>query len=193
MPRAVLCALLVAALSGSLLAQRGSMASGIAISASPARSGASHFRGSFSPPLFARGHVRHHRSSSFFYPYWFPYDEPYDYEGPYTEVVKKEPAPAAAPVAPQPVPEPKVIEIPAAANQAPAKPAPATVFILSNGERLETKRFLLRANDVSLTIERRQRTIPLDQVDLDATITANRDRGITLEVPADPNEISLRF
>jgi hypothetical protein len=189
MPRAALGALLVAALSGSLLAQRGSMASGAAVSSSSA----SNFRGSFSPHL-ARNHFHRNRTGSFLYPYFFPYDEPYGYDGPYTEVVEKEPAPAAAqPVALQPVPEPKVIEIPAVANQAPAKPAPPTIFILSNGERLETKRFLLRANDLSVMIDRRQRTIPLDQLDLDATVAANRDRGITLEIPLDPNEISLRF
>jgi hypothetical protein len=104
------------------------------------------------------------------------------------------PAPAVAqPPAPQPPAEPKIIEVPGVSNQTPAKPLPPTVFILSNGERLETKRFLLRANELSVTIDRHQRTIPLDQVNLEATMAANRDRGINMEIPADPNEISLRF
>jgi hypothetical protein len=196
MLRAAACALLVAVIvSGSLMAQRGSMVSRSGIPASSAHFGStSHFRGSFSQRPFSRDHFHHNRTASFFYPYFFPYDEPYGYAEPYIEVVEREPAPAVVPpVAPQPPAEPKVIEIPGAASQTPAKPLPPTIFILSNGERLETSRFLLRANDLSVTIDRHQRTIPLDQLNLDATIAANRDRGINLEIPADSNEISLRF
>ncbi len=175
------------------MAQRGGVVSRGGMTAAPGRSPSAPFRGSISQRPFARDHF-HRNRASFLYPYLFPYDEPYGYEGPYTEVVEKEPAPAAAqPLPPQPPPEPKVIELPAAADQAPAKPLPPTIFILHNGERLESKRFLLRANDVSITLNRHQRTIPLDQLDLVATIAANHDRGIELEIPADPNEISLRF
>jgi hypothetical protein len=195
MLRAATCTLLIAwVLTGSLSAQRGSMASRGSIPASSAHSGVHSFRGSFSDRSFSRDHFHHNRTGSFFYPYWFPYDEPSRYEGPYTEVVERVPAPAVAqPPAPQPPAEPKIIEVPGVSNQTPAKPLPPTVFILSNGERLETKRFLLRANELSVTIDRHQRTIPLDQVNLEATMAANRDRGINMEIPADPNEISLRF
>ncbi len=195
MLRAGARALLVAViLSGWLRAQRVGMAVSSSFPVSSAHSGWGHFRGSFSPPLFSRHPFHHHRAGAFYYPYLFPYDEPFAYESPYTEVIEREPAPVVAQVvAPQPPIEPKVIEVPGAANQAPAKPLPPTLFILKNGERLEAKRFLLRSNDLSVTIDRRQRTIPLDQVDLDATIAANRERGINLEIPADPNEISLRF
>ncbi len=194
MPRTAACALLVSMLlSGSLMAQHGGVVSRGGMTAVPGHSPSAPFRGSISQRPFARDHS-HRNHAGFLYPYLFPYDEPYGYEGPYTEVVEKQPAPVAAPpLPPQPVPEPKVIEVPAAADQASAKPLPPTVFILNNGERLESKRFLLRANDLSITLNRRQRTIPLDQLDLEATIAANRDRGIELEIPADPNEISLRF
>jgi len=74
-----------------------------------------------------------------------------------------------------------------------AKPVPSAIFILTSGERVETSRFLLRANDLSVTVNRQQRTIPLDKVDLDATIAANHERGIDLEVPTDVNQITLRF
>jgi hypothetical protein len=46
---------------------------------------------------------------------------------------------------------------------------------------------------VSLTVHRNQRTIPLQMLDLDASIAANRDRGIDLRIPSDRSEISLRF
>ena len=70
---------------------------------------------------------------------------------------------------------------------------PPTIFILANGERLETRRFLLTASNLSFSIGRQQRTIPLDRLDLDATIAANHERGIDLRIPADRNEISLSF
>ena len=200
MPRAAACALLlVGFLSGGLRAQRGGMAVHSSFPASSAHAGSTHVRGSFSPHPFSRDHFRRHHSGSRDYPYLFPYDgffydEPYESEQGYTEVVEPEPAPAVTQtVAPQPPPEPKVIEVPGAGNQPPAKPLPPTIFILNNGERLETRRFLLRSNDLTVTIDRRPRTIPLDQLDLAATITANRERGIHLEIPADPNEICLRF
>ena len=70
---------------------------------------------------------------------------------------------------------------------------PPTIFILANGERLETRRFLLTATNLSFSVDRQPRTIPLDRLDLDATIAANQDRGIDLRIPADRNEISLSF
>jgi len=89
--------------------------------------------------------------------------------------------------------EPKLIEVPGAASAANVKPLPPAVFILTSGEHVETSRFLLRATDLSVTVDRRQRTIPFNQLDVNATLAANHDRGIELEIPADPNEISLRF
>jgi hypothetical protein len=124
-----------------------------------------------------------------------PYDEPFDYEQPETEAVTNAPVPPV--VIPQtpapPVPKAQVIEIPVVANSTAVKMLPPTIFILANGERLETRRFLLTANNLSFSIDRRQRTIPLDGLDLDATIAANQERGIDLRIPADRNEISLSF
>ena len=92
-----------------------------------------------------------------------------------------------------PVPKAQVIEIPGVANSAPAKMLPPTLFILANGERLETRRYVLTASHLSVNIERRQRTLPLDMLDINATITANRERGIDLQIPTDRTEISLSF
>lgn len=87
----------------------------------------------------------------------------------------------------------QIIELPSTSKNAATKPLPATVFVLTNGEKLETERYMLTASSVFLTIHRDQRTIPLQMVDLDATLAANRDRGIVLRIPNDGNEISLRF
>jgi hypothetical protein len=140
-------------------------------------------------------------AGSIFVPY-FPYDEPFGYEQPYAEAVTNEPV---APVgilqpddrqsrATEPsVPKAQVIEIPAVANSTAAKMLPPAIFILANGERLETRRFVLTATHLSVSIDRKQRTVPLNMLDINATISANHERGIDLRVPFDRNEISLSF
>jgi hypothetical protein len=90
-----------------------------------------------------------------------------------------------------PAASPKVIEVPG--SSAPSKPLPPATFILKNGERLETRRYLLTYDNLYVTVDRQQRTIPLSMVDMTATITADRERGIDLRVPADRREISLSF
>lgn len=98
---------------------------------------------------------------------------------------------------PEKTPEPaQLIEIPDAAGSSPAidaKLLPPAMFILTSGEKLETRRFVLTASSLTVTVNRVQRTIPLSAVDLDATAAVNQDRGIHVEIPADPNEISLSF
>jgi hypothetical protein len=91
-----------------------------------------------------------------------------------------------------PVPA-QVIEIPDTQKNTQTNPLPATVFVLTDGEKLETGRYLLTANSLSVTVHRAERTIPLRMLDVDATVAANRDRGIDLRIPSDQNEISLRF
>ncbi len=196
MPRTALFALLVASLlDGSLQAQRAAAAFHGNAARSPGRSGFVGRRGS--PNRFFAGRSRFHHDSfgAVFVPYSLPYDAPFGYEQPETEAVTNGPAPPV--VIPQtpapPVPKAQVIEIPGAANSSAVKMLPPTIFILANGERLETRRFLLTASNLSFSIDRQQRTIPLDRLDIDATIAANRERGIDLRIPADRNEISLSF
>lgn len=127
------------------------------------------------------------------YPYLFP-----DYEAP-EQAGHEEEATASnnrnSAVVPyeRPIPKAQVIEIPGAASLASVKPMPETVFILTSGEKVETHRYMLTANSLSITVQRQQRTIPIDMLDYDATLAANRDRGIDLRIPNDRNEISLRF
>jgi hypothetical protein len=197
MQRAASFTLLAAlVLGGSLQAQRAAAT----FHGNGARSsGRSGFSGRRSVPnrfLIGHSHFHHNGAGAFYDPYFFPYDEPYGYEQPET-VVTNGPAPAAvvAPASePAPsVPKAQVIEIPVAANASAAKMVPPTIFILANGERLETRRYVLTASNLSLSIDRQQRSIPFGLLDLDATITANHERGIDLRIPADRNEISLSF
>lgn len=171
--------------------------------ASAQRNGGSHSAAPSSRANFAGGFGRrgqafsHHHSRRFSNSGYgfFPYLDPLDYETPAPEPEIPAPAPVATQ---QQVPEPphasaKVIEVPGASNPANAKAQPPTIFILTNGERVEPRRFLLTASNLSFSIDRRQRTIPLTMLDVEATIAANRDRGIDLRIPADRNEISLSF
>jgi hypothetical protein len=196
MQRAALFTLLVASvLGGSLQAQRAVATFHGNAARSPGRSGFVGQRGSSNRFLLGRSHFHRNGAGTVFAPYFVPYDESFGYEQPETEAVTNGPVPPAAiPRTPEPaVPKAQVIEIPGASSSTTAKMLPPTIFILANGERLETRRFLLTASDLSVSIDRRQRTIPLDLLDLDATVAANHERGIDLRIPADRNEISLSF
>ena len=199
MPRAALLALLVACLlGGSLQAQRAVAFRSSVAARSDFRSGFVRQRGF--PNRFASGHSRHRQNNfgSFFLPYSeFPYGEPLLEEQ--SDLETNETAPPSAILQPHEriseprAPKPLVIEIPGAASSATAKMVPPTIFILANGERLETRRFLLSAINLSVSIDRQERTVPIAMLDVEATISANRERGIDLRVPYDRNEISLSF
>jgi hypothetical protein len=147
-------------------------------------------RGSFSGVY---GGYRHHRG---FYPYFLPDFLSYDQaeEEPHPELLQR--------VLYSPEPErtstqAQLIEIPAATSPKPAEPLPAAIFVLTSGERLEARRFLLTSTSLSVNVNRGQRVIPLvipiEALDLGATVAASRERGIQLQIPADHNEISLSF
>jgi hypothetical protein len=89
--------------------------------------------------------------------------------------------------------DPQTIELPSVTAPSPSQLPPATMFVLTSGERVEARRFVLTTSDLSLTVNRTERTIPLTSLDLDRTLAANRERGIHLQIPTDHNEISLSF
>jgi len=203
--RAVLFAFLIASLPAIVQAQRGGI-SPLHGGGGPTHStvGRGHSGGAVDSHGFVRtggtGHSGHQRDGYGYvaFPYFLP-----DYETGWPE---KEQGPEPSKEAPlvrvrdesrelEPLSHlpAQVIEIPNVSTSAGPKPLPATVFVLTSGEKLETQRYLLTASSVSLTIRRDQRTIPLQLVDLDSTIAANRGRGIELRIPSERNEVSLRF
>jgi hypothetical protein len=201
MSRAALFALLVAfVLDGSLHAQR--VSAGFHGSGSSARvSGRSGFAGHRVFPYrfySSRSHLQHGSFGSGLY----AYDEPFAYAQTDGEATADEAMPLAVIPRPDEKPlrepephalKPLVIEIPAAPNSGATKMPPPAIFILANGERVETRRFLLTASVLTLSVDRRQRVVPFDMLDTAATISANRERGIDLRIPLDRNEISLGF
>jgi hypothetical protein len=133
---------------------------------------------------------------------FFPYDEPFDYaetdaeaetEGAAPPFVIPRPDERSSREPEPPAPRPLVIEILGAENSRDTKILPPTIFILEDGERVETHRFLLTASVLSFSVDRQQRVVPFDMLDINATIRANHERGIDLRIPADRNEISLSF
>ena len=104
------------------------------------------------------------------------------------------PAPSVVvrPTVAPPIPRAQVIEIPGNKN-AIVRVLPPTIFVLASGERLEARRYVLTASNLSLSIGRQERIVPLDVLDIDATVAANHVRGIDLRIPESRNEISLSF
>ena len=63
----------------------------------------------------------------------------------------------------------------------------------SNGDRLESSHYLLTVNSLQIEQGETRRAIPLSAVNLDATIAANRERGVDLKIPKNKAEIMLSF
>ena len=103
-------------------------------------------------------------------------------------VESKEPRPPAPP--PEP---PKLIEVPQSKEVPLAKPQPPTLFVLKDGERLESRYYLLTAQSLQIEVDRQRREIPVSTLDLDATIAANHERGIEVTIPRDRNTVFLSF
>ena len=98
---------------------------------------------------------------------------------------KEEPRPPAAP--------PKIIEAPLWKEAPAAKRLPPTLFVLNDGERLESRYYLLTADSLQIEVARQERTIPLSDLNLDATLALNQQRGVELTIPHDRNTLFLGF
>lgn len=172
------------------------------VSAGSVRIGRPHPPGIFSRREFS--HQFHgNRFGTVIYPYGL-YDGFFD--SGYAEVVEQ-PAPpvvivrdapaATAPAAPiQVAPaEPRMIEIsqPATIFSSGTKTPPA-IFVLTDGRRLESQNYTI--TDTTLTIQEPRRPamqVPLNQLDIDATLAENRQRGLTLQFPESRSEILIGF
>jgi hypothetical protein len=182
--------LAVSMLNGPLQAQRGGAATFHGSAAGQhVHSGFAGRRG-----FSNRGFSNRSRHRDGFGSYLLPYDDWLGYEQPEPEMVTDAPAPPVVipRAAESPIPKAQVIEIPGDKN-AIVRVLPPTIFILASGERLEARRYVLTASNLSLSIDRQERTVPLDVLDINATIAANQMRGIDLRIPESRNEISLSF
>ncbi len=135
------------------------------------------------------------------FPYFDYYPQPEEVQAPPPQVVViREPeAPPAPSAAVQPAPNPQVTEVPQAGrNQvhaaARALPKPPTVFLLTDGRQIKAQRYTITDRFVYVTEARRNTLkIPLDDVDVDATLALNRQQGIELRIPTAASEFFLSF
>jgi len=162
------------------------------------RPGNSHFH--------HRGFNRFQNYGSVVLPWYYPYWD--DFGEYYFEPQVNPPAPPtpAAPAVivldernqhqqPKLAPEsPKLIEVPETKEVATsAKPVPPALFVLTSGQRLEAHQYMLTAEALHLEVDRQRRTIPLSELNLDATIAANHERGINLMIPTNRSVVFLGF
>lgn len=152
-------------------------------------------------------HPGGHRHNRYGYGYgapWLPWDAPYwDDDGYFEDERSYPPPPPTSPQVivvekqagpPAPPPEsPKVIEVPQSKDAPVAKPQPATLFVLKDGERVESRDYLLTAQSLHIEVGRRRREIPLSTLDLEATLAANHERGIEVTIPRDRNTMFVSF
>lgn len=156
------------------------------------------------------GHLRGHSHLPPFAPVLFPfpfsdfdsYAEPTVVQAPPPEVViirepEERPAPRAASM--QPAPDPQVTEVPPAGrNQLQAAtramPKPPAIFLLTDGRQIKAQRYTISDRFVYVTeASRSTLKIPLEDVDVEATLALNRQQGIELQIPTAANEFFLSF
>jgi hypothetical protein len=154
----------------------------------------------FFPQHSGSGHRRGYGSAWLpgYFPYWddddyfqdeSSYQQPVNTTLPQVIVVKiEEPRPPAPP--PEP---PKLIEVSQSKDAPIAQRLPPTLFVLTDGERLESRHYLLTAESLQIEVGRQQRTIPVSVLDLDASIALNYERGIEITVPRDNNQVLIGF
>lgn len=96
------------------------------------------------------------------------------------------PAPAKGPV----VWEAKNTQV---KDQAPPKPSASAVFILSNGQKIESGDYVITVDSVSLQQDGQERVYPLSKLNVSATVAANRERGLDLKIPDNKAQITISF
>ncbi len=80
-----------------------------------------------------------------------------------------------------------------AKDAAPSKPTPPAVFILANGEHVESSNYFMNTDSLQLDQNGQQRTIPLSALNANATVAANRQRGIDMKIPDNKGQITISF
>jgi hypothetical protein len=119
-------------------------------------------------------------------------DDSYEETAPNDEASQAAPETGLERLVMEPPAEPQVIDVPAGESGAAPAPLP-TVFVLRQGARIESQSYLLTSEFLILGSGTRTRKIPRSELDEEATVNANQERGIALRIPAGSNEVSLSF
>ena len=162
------------------------------------------------------GHRGHNRGNGFVYPWYLGYggyggywDDSWGYgdygpDGPPNEAAYQPQSNGVSPsvivmqspqsmAAAAPAPSPKLVEVPQDGPATPAEEQPPALFVLQNGQHIESARYVLSDKSVTVDVGRQQRTIPLSDIDLNETMAANRQRGVEIAFPRDSNSLFMSF
>jgi hypothetical protein len=174
---------------------------------------AAHGNGSRVGIRGGNGHRGHNHGNRFGYPWYVGYgddwSDPWGYEdygpdGPPNESADQPQSNGMSPsvivmqsperVTPSaPAPSPKLVEVPQNGPATPFKEQPPALFVLQNGQQIESARYVLSDKSVTVDVGRQQRTIPLSDIDLNETMAANRQRGVEIAFPRDSNSLFMSF
>ncbi len=80
-----------------------------------------------------------------------------------------------------------------AGAQTAAVPSLPAIFILSNGDHLESGDYMLTSDSLQVVQNGVRRTIPMSAVNVQATLSANSKRGIKLNIPQNKSQVMLSF
>ena len=87
----------------------------------------------------------------------------------------------------------KVIEVPESGPHAAAPTGPA-ILVMRDGRQMQVSRYTIMGDYLYVSSRPRQTSrIPLDSVDLEATVHQNALRGIPFRLPTDPGEVVVSF
>jgi hypothetical protein len=145
------------------------------------------------PPCCTSRHGFPHGQFVFpFYPFW--YEDESTTSGSNISATTPAPAPPSIPTPPLPPPaKAQVIEVPESYESTALRPERATVFVLKDGTRIYTRRYLLTTQALNLSIGQQERQFPFSALDVNATLAANRAQRVALRIPADAGEVTLGF
>jgi hypothetical protein len=120
-----------------------------------------------------------------------PNEPPYEAPPAAPSVVMMQTPQRTAPATP--AASPKLVEIPLEGPAIPNKPQPPALFVLQNGQQIESDRYVVSDKSVTVDVGREQRTIPLSDVNVDETMAANHQRGLDIAFPRDSNSLFISF
>ena len=89
--------------------------------------------------------------------------------------------------------DPKLIEVPRSGFLAHPRPLTPAVFILTSGEKVESRHYTIAGGTIRIDDLPQPRTIPISALDRPATLAANHKRGVDLQIPANANDVYLGF
>jgi len=88
---------------------------------------------------------------------------------------------------------PQLVYVPPTKAIVPVKAIPKTIFVFTDGARLEADQYELHSTFLHVSAEGQDRSIPLNALDIKKTIAVNRERGINIKIPSSANEVFLAF